>query len=235
VISGAAFCPQPPLLLPHVAVGAAAELDRLRAACRTAIERVDAGRQLVLLGAGPVSRSYPPQARGNLAAFGVAGDVPLGARAPDDAAAELPPSLTVGAWLVRDALGPDSGAVAFAVGQDFATSLAARELDELTGARDVALLVLGDGSARRSRAAPGYLDERAEPFDAAVEAALAGGDAAALSALDGALGAELLAAGVPAWRAAGRLLEGAPYTGTVLYAEAPYGVGYFVAAWTAGG
>jgi hypothetical protein len=235
VISGAAFCPQPQLLLPDVAVGAAAELDGLRAACRTAIERVGTGRQLVLLGAGPVSRSFPPQARGTLAAFGVAGELALGVPEPDSAAADLPPALTVGAWLVRDALGPDTGAVAFAVGPDFAAHPAARELHELAGARDVALLVLGDGSARRSLAAPGYLDERAEAFDAAVEAALAGGDGAALRALDGALGAELLAAGVPAWHAAGRLLEGTAYAGTVLYAEAPYGVGYFAAAWTAGG
>jgi len=220
-----------------VSVGAAAELDGLRDACRTAIERVGTGRQVVLLGAGPVSRSYPPQARGTLAAFGVAGEFALGVPGPGSDA-DLPPALGVGAWLVREALGPDSGAVAFAVGPDFSGGTGgavARELSELIRAQDVALLVLGDGSARRGLAAPGYLDERAEPFDAAVEAALAGGDGAALSALDGELGAELLAAGVPAWHVAGRLLEGTAYTGTVLYADAPYGVGYFVAAWTASG
>ena len=235
MISGAAFCPQPPVLLPDVAVGAAAELAGLRAACRAAIERVGRRSQVVLLGAGPVSRSYPPGARGSLAAFGVPGELALGALPPEPGAAELPPALTVGAWLARDALGPDSGAVGFAVGPDFQNGAAARELRDLTEAADVALVVLGDGSARRSQAAPGYLDERAAAFDAAVEAALAGGDGAALSALDGALGAELLAAGVPAWHAAGRVLAGTAYTAEVLYADAPYGVGYFAAVWTARG
>jgi hypothetical protein len=45
----------------------------------------------------------------------------------------------------------------------------------------------------------------------------------------------LLAAGVPAWQAAGRLLDGGDYTAELLYRDDPYGVGYFVAAWTARG
>ncbi len=71
------------------------------------------------------------------------------------------------------------------------------------------LLVMGDGSARRTEKAPGWLDERAAGFDAAASAALAAGDPALLAR--GAiceLGAQLLAAGAPAWRAASRLLAG---------------------------
>ena len=74
-------------------------------------------------------------------------------------------------------------------------------LDDLPG--PVAVLAVGDGSARRTVKAPGYLDAAAEPFDAAVAAALATGDADALAALDAAEGARLLAAGVPTWRAVG--------------------------------
>ena len=96
-----------------------------------------------------------------------------------------------------------------------------------------AYLVVGDGSARRSERAPGYVDPRAEPFDAAVAAALAAGDAGALRDLDPALGADLLAAGVPAWRAVGHALAGHRYAADLLYDAAPYGVGYFVAFWAA--
>jgi hypothetical protein len=234
VISGAAFCPQPPLLVPEVASGAAFELDDIRAACRAAITLVSAGRPVVLLGAGPASRSYSPLSRGTLATFGVAGEIHLGAPTCGGAL-DLPPSLTVGAWLVRDALGPRSGAVAYSVGPDFARSRAAVELLELAESRDLALIVLGDGTARRNVKGPGYLDERAEGFDAAVAAALGSGDGAALEALDADLGEQLLAAGVPAWHAAGALLAGDRYDAELLHDTAPYGVGYFVAAWTAHG
>lgn len=230
MISGVAFCPQPPLLVPEVAVGAAAELDGLRAACRDAITTVCTGRTPVLIGAGPRSLACSPLARGTLAGFGVPGEIHLGAPTCGGAL-ELPPALTVGAWLVRDALGPRSGARGFAVGPDFASSSAAVELLQLAETSDVALVVLGDGSARRSTTAPGYLDERAAGFDAAVADALRSGDGRELEKLDGELAAELLAAGVPAWHAAAAVLADRHYTTSLRYDEAPYGVGYFVATW----
>ena len=147
---------------------------------------------------------------------------------------ELPLSLTVGAWLVGEALGPVSGAGGFSVGPDFDGTQPA-ELLSLVDADDVALLVMGDGSARRGSGAPGYFDPLAGPFDDAVLAALRSGDAAGLAGLDPELGAALLAEGVPAWRAVGRLLAGTTYAAELLYADDPYGVGYFVAVWTARG
>jgi hypothetical protein len=234
VISGAAFCPQAPLLVPALAAGAAPELDAVRAACAAAIGRVVAdSRQLVLIGAAETSVAHSPLSRGSLAGFGVPMELHLGAPTCGGAR-DLPASLTVGAWLVREALGPRSGARGFSVGPDFAGSRAGLELLTLVETEDVALLVMGDGSARRSTRAPGYLDERAAAFDDGVIAALHDGDAAALEALDPQLGAELLAAGVPAWQAAGRLLDGGDYAAELLYYDDPYGVGYFVAAWTAG-
>ncbi|MEO9110080.1 MAG: hypothetical protein ABI368_07670, partial [Jatrophihabitantaceae bacterium] len=107
------------------------------------------------------------------------------------------------------------------------------DLRALARSQDIALLVMGDGSACRSIKAPGYLDERASAFDQAVASALASGDSAALGSLDLELGAELLAAGVPAWRAASSVLDGIRYDAELTYDQAPYGVGYFVAAWTA--
>jgi hypothetical protein len=234
VISGAAFCPQAPALVPALSGGAAPELDAVRAACATAIGRVVAdSRQLVVIGSGQTSRVHSPLSRGSLAGFGEPLELHLGAPTCGGAL-DLPASLTVAAWLVRESLGPRSGARGFSVGPDFAGSRAGLELLTLAETEDIALLVMGDGSARRSTRAPGYLDERAAPFDEAVLAALRDGDSAALEALDPQLGAELLAAGVPAWRAAGRLLDSGDYTAELLYHDDPYGVGYFVAAWTAG-
>jgi hypothetical protein len=93
------------------------------------------------------------------------------------------------------------------------------------------VLAMGDGSARRGEKAPGHLDPAAGPFDAAVAAALAAGDTAALAGLDPAAGARLLAAGVPVWRAVGAALAGRPVTAHLSYDDAPFGVGYLVAEW----
>ena len=79
--------------------------------------------------------------------------------------------------------------------------------------------------------APGFLDERAEAFDASIAAALAAGDAEALAVLDAELGAELWAAGVPALRTLGELAKGADIVANLRVDVAPFGVGYWVADW----
>ncbi|MCW2495030.1 hypothetical protein [Jatrophihabitans sp.] len=232
MIAGSVFCPHPPVLVPELAGAAAPELDELRAACLGVIASAAAtGHQLVLLGSGPSSQLHSPLSRGTLAGFGLPGDVHLGAPTCGGAL-ELPLSLTIGAWLVREALGPRSGALGVSVGPDYPSSKAAVKLLTLAETRDLVLVVMGDGSARRTTAAPGYFDERAEPFDASVSAALAAGDADALDGLDLDLAHALLSAGAPAWRAAGGLLAGADYAAELSYDAAPYGVGYFVASWT---
>lgn len=234
MISGAAFCPHPPLLVPELAGSAARELERLRDACRTAIASVaGAGGQLVLVGGGPVSRSYTPIARGTMAGYGVPIDVTLGA-ATAAGAPELPLSLTVGAWLTRDTLGPRTAAMGYSVGSDFASSGAAVELRGLAASRPLALVVLGDASACLDSNSSPREGELAAGFDAAVAKALLSGDGAELAALDQGMGAAVLAAGVPSWQAAGTVLSGTPYDVELSYDEAPYGVRYFVATWTSG-
>ena len=90
------------------------------------------------------------------------------------------------------------------------------------------------GVSRRSTSAPGYFDERAAGFDAVVAEALRTGQGTMLH-VDPNLGDELLAAGTPVWNAVARLLEGGVWDAHLLYDEAPYGVGYFVAVWTGDG
>jgi hypothetical protein len=89
---------------------------------------------------------------------------------------------------------------------------------------------MGDASARRTEKAPGYLDPRAEQYDADVVEAMRTGPAA-VAALDGALADELLAAGWPAWQFLARVAQGVEWSTEILYADAPYGVGYLVACW----
>ncbi|HEY6748905.1 MAG TPA: hypothetical protein VI357_24710 [Mycobacteriales bacterium] len=244
-----AFCPSPPLLVPELAAGAAAELDPLRTACREAVRRLlaVAPDEVVVIATGPVSSQFPAGTTGSLAGYGVPvtatlpraaarpatdGTVPREAHyalGPVGAvAAAVPPGVTLGAWLLAGAGVPCS---AFAVGPDADPADFGRALD-LTDRRR-ALLVMGDGSARRTERAPGYVDPRAAAFDAAVAAALATADAPALAALDPALGADLLADGVPAWRVAAHAAAGASYQAELLFDAAPYGVGYLVATWLA--
>ena len=103
---------------------------------------------------------------------------------------------------------------------------------ELAAAADrVALLAMGDGSARHTEKAPGYLDERAAPYDDAVAAAFAGVDTAALMALDPGRAAELLVAGRAPWQLLAGAAAGRGLTAEAPYFSAPYGVGYHVVTW----
>ena len=87
------------------------------------------------------------------------------------------------------------------------------------------MLVVGNGSARRTEKAPGHLDDRAVGFDAALGAALRAGD---LSGVDLSLG-EALWAAVEGFGELGSLLGGAP--AVVDYDDDPYGVQYWVMRW----
>ncbi|MFW3172340.1 hypothetical protein [Geodermatophilus sp. CPCC 206100] len=216
------FCPGPPLLLPAVAGRAAAETAGLRAACAEAVEALLApGPEVVLVVGGGGSGRYGAGDAGDLRGFGVDLTVPFDGPV-HPGGRHTPLALTVGAWLLDEAgyagtrlgVGPDELAGALAV---------------LPG--PVGVLAMGDGSARRTLKAPGYLDEAAGPFDAAVAAALAAGDAAALAALDPVEGERLLAAGVPTWRAVGAALAGREVGARLHASEAPFGVGYLVADW----
>jgi hypothetical protein len=94
--------------------------------------------------------------------------------------------------------------------------------------------VVANGSARRDEHAPGYIDERAVPFDGAVEAALRAPDVDGLAGIDTAVAVQLLVAGVDGLVRLGTLLRGAG-PAMVDYADDPYGVQYWVMRWNLGG
>ncbi|MGI9084112.1 MAG: class III extradiol dioxygenase subunit B-like domain-containing protein [Aeromicrobium sp.] len=212
MIVAVAVCPQPPALVPEVASGAAGELDDVREAALASVSALVGVRpnRVVVVGTGSLSGQVDESAGGTMAGHGV-GVVAGG----DDEV--LPLSLTVGAWLLDRAgwRGP----------RTYTTS--AVPADDR-----VALLVMADGSARRSLTAPGYLDDRAAAYDDTIAAALAAGDADVLASLDVDLGDDLLAAGPRALVVLGEMTKGAAVTARLRWDGAPFGVGYWVADWS---
>jgi hypothetical protein len=233
VLVAAAVCPHPPLLVPGVASGATGETDDLRAAAAAAVQAlVDSEPALlVVVGAAPQVGPCGSEARGSLASYGV--DLLVGTGTGE---ATLPLSLTIGLWLLEQHA-PDVPRLLFGVHPetepDRCATLGATLADRETR---VAMLVMGDGSARRSVKGPGYLDARAEAFDDGVAAALAAVAPQSLHDLDPVLAGELLVAGRAPWQvlagaAEARAAAAPALTGDLRYAAAPYGVCYFVATW----
>jgi hypothetical protein len=242
MLVAAAVCPCPPLLVPEVAAAAAPELDTARAACADALGVLAAARPDRLIVVGPAESSgrgpYPEGAHGSFRGFGVDLDVHLGGNRPgvdpsETSERELPFSLAVAAWLLQRTDWSDVPVEGLGVGEPLAAERCIQVGEEIV-ARDerVALLVMGDASACRTPKAPGYLDERAAGFDAEVARALGAADVTALKALDAELAYELKASGRAPWQVLAGAAAGAGLTGALMYDDAPYGVGYLVAAWS---
>lgn len=236
MLVGAAVCPHPPLLVPGVGAGTTGVED-VRAAAAAAVRALLATgpEHLVVVGSGPGTASFGPDAWGSFAGYGVPAAAGLGPPADRQGSARLPLALAVGADLLARA-GWRGVASGLTVGSH-APAAAAGELGSALSspARPTALLVMGDGSARRGNSGPGAFDERAPDFDRAVAAALAAGDCPALLALDAALARELLVAGRAAWQvlAGAAAPHVAGWQRRVSYDAAPFGVGYVVATWLA--
>jgi hypothetical protein len=146
---------------------------------------------------------------------------------------ELPLSLGIGAWLfdrIGSALDRRYVGVSPHASPAECVALGRQIVD---GPARIALIVMADGSARRTSQSPGPYDPRAEPYDRHVVDALATGRADLLRDLDADLARELMVDGRAAWQvlAGAALTVNGPLDAHVLRAEAPYGVGYVVAVW----
>jgi hypothetical protein len=254
MLAAAAVCPHPPVLIPAVmgSAGAGPELGDLREACAAAVRALLLAQPdlLVVVGGGPADGTYGWPAAGSMQAFGVPWVTGPGEPV-------LPLSLTVGAWLLEQALpaeallnavppsahpsaaalaaGPpvvQARAVAAAAPPDSCLRLGA-QLAAL--APRVALLVMGDASARKAAGVHGAADPDADRYDAGVAGALSAADAGALARLDPGLDGELMIAGRAAWQvlagAAASPGPGQVLRGQLRYAAAPLDVTYLVASW----
>jgi len=259
MITAAALCPSPPLLAREV-TGRDPVVPELRQACAEAVGRLVRCEPdvIVVVGPAPVTARWPAGRRLDLSAFAphaASADMPDGAGAPEVASAHhlasaasalasdqprppdghppLPLPLGLGARLL-DQAGYAGPRLLEAVGYDepAAGCVALGEQIAASGGR-VGLLIMADGSARRGPRAPGYLDERAAAFDAAVEDAVRDGDLGALLGIDPVLAGELLAAGRPAWQVLAGAAPERPPGAEILYSDDPFGVAYLV-AWIPG-
>ncbi len=199
-----------------------ARIPELRAACAAAVAGLAAARPglMVIVGRADRTAVYESTAAGSLRDFGV--PFSTGAGPP-----VLPLSLTVGVWLVRrfaavpaDGTGPRPWRPPLspplsspsspsppwqlrlqAVAADMPTADCLRLGAELAAlAPRVALLAMGDASARKAAGVHGAADLAAEGYDAEVRAAFAAADPGRLARLDAALDSELMVAGRAAWQ-----------------------------------
>jgi hypothetical protein len=219
------LCPAPPLLARDL-TGRDPLLPELRDACARAVSWLvsDAPELVVVTGAAAETAEWDPGRRLDLSAYAPA----LGPGGPGDRPG-LPLSLGLGALLLDQAGYTGPRMLQSVSDGEPPAACAALGARWPAAAPRTALLAMGDGSARRSLTAPGYLDERAVPFDAGIEQAIRDGDLAALAAADPGLARDLMATGRPAWQVlAGALGPGRPDT-DILYADGPFGVGYLVA------
>jgi aromatic ring-opening dioxygenase LigB subunit len=147
--------------------------------------------------------------------------------------AVLPLALAVGGWLLEQSKAAGLPRTYLAVPADTTPAECLRLGREIANGNDrVGLLVMGDGSARRSEHSPVHLHPRAELFDTTVAKALQHKELDVLAALDPDLAAELQAAGRAPWQVLAGALAGTLLSGDLLYEAAPYGVGYLVASFT---
>jgi len=211
-------------MVPELAADAAGELSDLRDAVFTAAASLPT--RWIAVGVGSADAVLSPDAVGTFAGYGVDVRVTL---SPDAAGAptELPLCALIAGW-VRGHATPDARVEARVYAADLAADAAIdggrqlrAELDE--AADPVGVLVVADGAHTLIPSAPGGYDPDSIPGQAALDAALAAGDAAALAWLPD----------VVVGRVAYQVLAGLgePRSAKELYRGAPYGVGYFAGVW----
>jgi hypothetical protein len=237
MLIAAAVCPHPPLLIPEATglpgVGDP-QLERLRTACHQAISALLAGRPdlIAVVGGDPETRQtaeYPPQTPGRLHDYGIPFTIGAGQGPP-----WLPLSLTIGKWLLASHAVPSS--VWWGIASDAPPAECLHLGQKLAVlAPRVALLAMGDGPARRTRAAPLAADAGADRYDDQVTSALAAADPAALAALDPREDRPLEIAGRAAWQvlagAAGDEQSQDAFDAELRYCGVPFEVSYAVASW----
>jgi hypothetical protein len=135
------------------------------------------------------------------------------------------------------ALGPRVRVVGSdSLGVEVAAALVTAAGATLAADHETGLLVIGNGSAKRTEKAPGHFDERAEAFDAAIRDALTTNVSRLEEIDDQELAREL-------WADTGQLAGLVGHAGAsgvdlasrrarVLYDDAPFGVQYWVVSWS---
>ncbi|MDT5243061.1 MAG: hypothetical protein QOD36_437, partial [Mycobacterium sp.] len=201
------------------------ELAELREAVFTAAESLPS--RWIAVGVGAADAVLGPDVTGTFAGYGVDRRVTLSPGAAETPR-ELPLCALVAGW-VRGQAKPEARAEVrvFAADHDVDAALARgrRLRTEIDAAVDpVGVLVVADGAHTLTPPAPGGYEPDSIPTQAALDDALAAGDAAALTRLPDTV------VGRVAYQVMAGLTE-APRSAKELYRGAPYGVGYFAGVW----
>jgi hypothetical protein len=226
VLSAIAIVPSAPVMVPELAGAAAAELGDLREAVFGATASLP--MRWIAMGVGRTDAVLGPETVGTFGGYGVDVRValsPEAATAPD----ELPLSALIAGW-VRAQVKPEARAEVRVYAEDHSVDVALdhgrRLRAEIDTATDpIGVLVVADGAHTLTAGAPGGYDPDSIPAQAALDDALAHGDAAALARLPDRV------VGRVAYQVLAGLTGDAPRSAKELYRGAPYGVGYFVGVW----
>ena len=226
VLKAIALTPSAPVLVPELAGRAAVEVATFRDAAVAAAAGLP--DRWIAIGVGASDTIFGAETRGTFAGYGVDVPVALGPE-PSDAVTALPLCTLFAGWL-RGQANPAARAEVrvYSAEHDAEAALArGRALRaELDASNDpVGVLVVADGANTLTAGAPGGYDPDAEPVQAGLDDALAGGDTAALAALPG------FVVGRVAYQVLAGLAGPGPRSAKELARGAPYGVGYFVGVW----
>jgi hypothetical protein len=245
VLVAAAICPSPPLLAREL-TGADPVVPELRDACQQAVAAMlsSAPGLVAVVGTAAQAQRWDPHGELDLSAFAPPlralrhGAVTHGRQAPPgpptahrSPVARRPPVALGLAGRLLDRAGYRGPRVLYSVSEDLTRDDCRGLGGTLAGMNErVALIAMADGSARRSLKAPGYLDERSEPFDAGVEQVIRSGDLDGLLRVDAGLARELMATGRPVWQVLGGAAQGLHAVVRVHYRDDPFGVFYLAAS-----
>ncbi|MGI9124930.1 MAG: hypothetical protein ACR2JM_09310 [Mycobacterium sp.] len=226
MLAAIALTPSAPVLVPELAGAAAAEVAGVRAAAVAAASTLP--QRWIAIGVGDVEMTIEPDARGTFAGYGA--DVPA-LLSPDagPGITALPLCALFAGWL-RGQANPQARIQVRVYPADLDADIAVArgralraEIDE--AADPIGVLVVADGATTLTPSAPGGYDPEAESVQAALDDALAAGDAAALTRLSAGI------TGRVAYQVLAGLADPGPRAAAEAIRAAPYGVGYFVGTW----
>jgi hypothetical protein len=227
VLTAIALIPSAPVLVPELASGAAGELDELRAAVLAAARELP--QRWIAIGVGPIEEFFGSDGVGTFAGYGA--DVRVGLwPASSGVTIRLPLCALITGWVrgqVNQAVRAEVRAypTELTAAEALARGRAVRtELDKT--AEPIGVLLVADGANTLTASAPGGHDPASVPVQAALDDALASGDARRLRTLPDAV------LGRVAYQVLAGLVGPGPSAARELYRGAPYGVGYFVGGWT---
>lgn len=227
MLNAIALVPSAPLLVPELASSAATETEDLRAAALSAAAALPP--RWIAVAATPVDTVVGPDATGTFAGYGVDVRVGLSVRAGTGAPTVLPLCALVAAWLRGRVAATEVEVRGYRADLDAAAAVeAGRRLRVEVDAEpdQIGVLVVADGANTLTPSAPGGYDPDSPRGQAALDDALAAGDAAALTDVPPTV------LGRVAYQVLAGLAGPGARVAEELYRGAPYGVGYFAGVWT---